>query len=108
MKDYSDKEAYATRVVKYITDSYYDDVILSEMKPDGLRHNIEQYAGIIINLFRDPATKIEKYRASNIVPLEPISTEEKSDEAPAAQSATEQPATEQPAAEAPAEEPKKE
>ena len=108
MKDYSAKDAYATKVVNCITDSYYDDVILSEMKPDGLRHNIEQYAGIIINLFRDPAAKIEKYRASNIIPLEPISTEEKSDEAPAAQPATEQPATEQPAAEAPAEEPKKE
>lgn len=94
MKDYSDKETYATRVVKYITDSYYDDIILSEMKPDGLRHNIEQYAGIIINLFRDPAAKIEKYRESNIIPLEPISTEEKTDEAPAAQPAAEQPATE--------------
>lgn len=73
---YAAKDAVSVRTFKAITDSYYDDIVIKEMKQDGVRHNAEQYAGIITNLFRDPSTRIEKYSESNLVPLEPIKVEE--------------------------------
>lgn len=85
-----ERDKFAVATAKAITDSYYDEYNVKEMKQDGVRHNIEQYAGIIINLFRDPSARMEQYSVSNIMPLEPIGNvdeqgkkEDKPAEAPA-------------------------
>lgn len=81
---YSEKDTVSIRTFKSITDSYYDDIVVKEMKQDGVRHNAEQYAGIITNLFRDPSAKLDQYSESNLMQLEPISLkpEEKPAEEP--------------------------
>lgn len=90
MAGLGEKDKFAMATAKAITDSYYDEYNIKEMKQDGVRHNIEQYAGIIINLFRDPSARMDQYSVSNLMPLEPISNadehgekEKKSAEAPA-------------------------
>lgn len=74
--NYLAHEKNEMKVFKSIADSYYDDIELKEMKTDGVRHNIVQYAGIITNLFRDPLTPLEEYNASNLVELEPMQATE--------------------------------
>lgn len=91
------KDTAAVRMYNTIADCFYDEYNIKEMKRDGVRHNIQQYAGIVTNLFRDPSATLDQYSESNLVELEPIkqdtTSEEKTDETPA---------------EKPAEEPKKE
>lgn len=72
IENYLAKDTTAIRTFKSITDSYYDDIVIKEMKQDGVRHNVEQLAGIITNMFRDPTARLEEYSKANLVDLEPI------------------------------------
>lgn len=76
IKGYEEKDTVAVRTFKAISESYYDEYNIKEMKQDGVRHNLEQYAGIITNLFRDPSAHIEGYSESNLMQLEPIEAQE--------------------------------
>lgn len=69
--NYKAKDQTAMRTWKAISDSFYDDVKLSEMKPEGVYYNMKQRAGIITNLFRDPMAQLSEYAEGNITPLEP-------------------------------------
>lgn len=72
IKGYDEKDTVAVRTFNAISDSYYDEYNVKEMKQDGVRHNLKQYAGIITNLFRDPSARIDGYSESNLMQLEPI------------------------------------
>lgn len=69
---YENKDTAAVRTFKAISDSYYDEYNIKEMKTDIVRHNLAQYAGIITNLFRDPSAQLDQYSKSNLMQLEPI------------------------------------
>lgn len=69
---YDQKDMDAQRTFKAITGTYYDDIELKDMKLDGVKANVEKYAGIITNYFRQPGAKLEGYHLSDIRPLEPI------------------------------------
>lgn len=82
---YGERDTVAVRTFKAIADSFYDDIDIKEMKQDGVRQNLKQYAGIITNLFRDPSARFDQYSESNLVELEPIAAaapEEKPAEEP--------------------------
>ena len=72
IEGYKEKDTAAVRTFKAISDSYYDEYNIKEMKQDGVRHNLTQYAGIITNLFRDPSAQLDQYSESNLMQLEPI------------------------------------
>ena len=79
---YNEHDSVAARIFKSITDSYYRDVDLKTVKQDSLKHNVEQYAGVITNLFRDPLSQLIQYKEANITELEFNSkpTEEKTEQ----------------------------
>ena len=81
IENYLAKDTTAIRTFKAITDSYYDDIVIKEMKQDGIRHNVEQLAGIITNMFRDPTARLEEYSEANLVDLEPIPENKPAEEA---------------------------
>lgn len=80
---YNEKDATTMRTFKAITDSYYADVDLKTVKKNCLVHNVHQYAGVIINMFKDPLARINNYSEANITELELIPQEtEKIEESP--------------------------
>lgn len=72
LANYKAKDLPTNRIYKAVVDSYYDDVNLSEMKPESVYHNIEQRVGIITNLFRNPSAGLPQYAEGNITSLEPV------------------------------------
>lgn len=66
----------ASRSFNQIVRTYYGSVDSKTIKQDVLKHNVEQYAGIITNLFRDPLSQIVGYNESNILELVAIPTSE--------------------------------
>lgn len=55
-----------------IRKSYYSDVDFKNNTFENLNKNLQQYAGIIINLFKDPNERSEEFVESNIGELVPI------------------------------------
>lgn len=70
---YEEKDKNANQIYGQVIRCYYDDIVISEYKHNGVVSNVEQYIGVITNMFRDPLEAIEGYAESNIAPLEPIS-----------------------------------
>ena len=68
--------AEANSMFNRICKSYYGKE-LSGATYKNLEHNIQQYAGCIINLFRDAGSQLANYKLSNIGELEKRSEEEK-------------------------------
>lgn len=70
------------RVASEIMKTYYRGITPKQVEHDSLIHNMQQYAGVIINMFRDPLQQNIAYKESNITELivtnEP--TEEKVEE----------------------------
>lgn len=61
--------AVARRAGRNIMDSYYRGKDMKEVDQDALLKNLAQYAGIIINLFRDPLAKNLNYNETNLIDL---------------------------------------
>lgn len=64
-----------------IMNSYYGGIKPSTVKPDCLVHNLQQYMGVITNMFLPPLNRIMDYSEANIGELEKVevaSTEEES------------------------------
>jgi hypothetical protein len=55
-----------------IIKTYYGDVDLKTIKMDSLIHNMQQYAGVITNMFLSPVDQFAEYSASNITELEKV------------------------------------
>ena len=79
---YNDKEnelhKTALEVYKSIVESYYKDVEIPELETESLLLNVQQWAGIDINLFNSIELKRDDYSEKNL-----ISFENKTDEKPA-------------------------
>lgn len=70
---------FARRVGHNIFDTYYPGIKMQTVKPEILVNNLHQYAGVIVNMFRDPLAQLQLYSESNITELEFV--EEKGEEA---------------------------
>lgn len=83
LTNYAEKDKAAMSIFRYIVDSYYSDVDVAKVDAGILKNNVQQYAGVITNLFRDPTTPLMAYSEANIVELtmpveEESATEEES------------------------------
>lgn len=72
----TDECAHANSMFNMVCKSYYGKQ-MSTCDYKNLGANIQQYAGCIINLFRDPGSRIATYKLANINELEERSEEEK-------------------------------
>lgn len=79
---FTEKDSTANRIFGAIANSYYDEYNIKEMKIDGVKHNIQQYIGIITNLFLEAGTHMQNYSEANLVNLEPIVTTTQEEEKP--------------------------
>lgn len=72
------KEEYkrAHLIVDNVAKTYYAGTDLTKIDKNAWLHNIQQRAGIIVNLFRDPLSQSISYAESNIVELKEIETKE--------------------------------
>ena len=69
-------------IVDQIINTYYKGTDLTKVDMDLLLHNVQQYAGIIVNMFRDPLSRSISYEKSNLVDMVEVEkpAEEKSEE----------------------------
>jgi hypothetical protein len=63
--------------VDNIVKTYYPDVDQTKVDKDAFLKNVQQRAGIIINMFRDPLSQSIAYSEANIVELTEKPAEEK-------------------------------
>lgn len=56
-------------IVDQIINTYYKGTDLTKVDMDSLLHNVQQRAGIIINLFRDPLSRSIAYSEANITEI---------------------------------------
>ena len=57
----------AKEIVKIVLESYYRDVEIPELEFDSALLNVQQHAGIILNLFSSPIVKRDEYDESNLI-----------------------------------------
>lgn len=76
IEKYKAKDADARRIFKAIVDTYYPGIDLKSVKISDVYHNVEQYAGIITNMFKEPLEKFDNYAEANIVELTKIDPSE--------------------------------
>lgn len=78
--NYTDNKAEGFKMARMIGSkilkSYYGDVKIAGVKMDSLVHNLQQYVGVITNMFLPPLNRIMDYSEANIGELE------KAEEAP--------------------------
>jgi len=79
----------AHRIVKNILDTYYPNTDIKKLEKETMLKNVQQRAGIIINMFRDPLNQSISYKESNLTemveieaPAEEKGEESKGEEAP--------------------------
>ena len=65
----SEKYAIAHRIVDDIMKTYYPDADRNKLDEDVMLKNVQQRAGIIINMFRDSLSKSINYSESNLVDM---------------------------------------
>lgn len=71
LKNRIEKEKEACRIFQTVAEYIgYDKEVMETGDPAAISHNVQQHAGIITNLFRDPATPILEYSAANLVSIE--------------------------------------
>lgn len=70
------------RIVSDILKTYYPEFKDKNLDEDTMLHNVQQYAGIIVNMFRDPLSRSISYEKSNLVDMVEVekSAEEESEE----------------------------
>ena len=72
---YDNNDSLAYNIFKSITDSYYSKIDIKAVRQDDLKKNVQEYAGIIVNMFRDPLAQLIAYNKSNLVELKPRTVE---------------------------------
>ena len=71
----------AESIVKSIIETYYKDEEINDLNRPVIVLNAQQYAGVTLNLFRDPLTKRDDYTLEKLVAMpEKPAEEEKSAE----------------------------
>ena len=80
-KDYADNNAegykYARMTGAKIMDTYYPDVKAKDVDQENLIHNLQQYMGVIFNMFLPPTEQLVDFSEANITELIKIETKEK-------------------------------
>lgn len=76
----SEKYAVAHRIVDDIMKTYYPNVDRTKVDEDAMLHNAQQYAGVVINMFRDPLAQSVSYSKSNLVEM--VEKKEEAEEEP--------------------------
>ena len=71
---------YAVEIAKSILDTYYRDVEVPELEFDSMLLNIQQHAGIILNLFSITDMRRDEYSSENLISFEAPKKEEKNEE----------------------------
>jgi hypothetical protein len=67
-------------VVDDILKTYYPNQDMTQFEAECVENNAKQYAGIITNMFRDPASQLANYSEANLVELVKVeAAEEKTD-----------------------------
>lgn len=69
IEDYKAKKSEALKIFKSITDSFYSDIDLYNVNIKDMQYNVEQYAGIITNLFRSPLERFQEYSEANFIEM---------------------------------------
>jgi hypothetical protein len=72
----SEEYKLAHRVVSEIMRTYYADLKIDELDQDVMLKNVQQRAGIIVNLFRDPLSRSINYSETNLVEMVKKAAEE--------------------------------
>ena len=72
----SEKYALAHRIVDDVMKTYYPEVDRNKVDEDVMLKNVQQRAGIIVNMFRDPLSQSIDYVESNLVEMVDKKTEE--------------------------------
>ena len=65
----SDNNRAARIVFQKVFETYYSDVDLEKNDIATVKHNVQQRAGIIVNLFRDPTTPNMEYNEANLTEM---------------------------------------
>ena len=68
----------ACLIVDTVVKTYYKDVDQTKIDKDAFLKNVQQRAGVIINMFRDPLSQSIAYNEGNIVELTEKPAEEES------------------------------
>lgn len=76
IENYDAKDRIANSIFKHVVTVYYPDVDMEKTGMDTLKHNVQQQAGIITNLFRDPATPNTEYSIANLIEVTRVEKEE--------------------------------
>lgn len=80
VNDKAEGYKFARMMGAKILDTYYPDVKAKEMEQGSLIHNLQQYMGVIFNMFLPPMSRIADYSEANITELKKAESEEKSGE----------------------------
>lgn len=72
---YAEKDRAAQSIFKQILEGYYLDVDAEKAEIADIKHNVQQRAGIIVNLFRDATTPLVQYNEANLTEM-PMKEEE--------------------------------
>lgn len=67
---------YAIEIAKSILDTYYRDIEIPELEFDSMLLNIQQHAGIILNLFSVSDMRRDEYAESNLIDFSKNTKEE--------------------------------
>ena len=74
--NYTDNKAEGFKLARMIGSkimkSYYGDTNVKAVKMDSLVHNLQQYAGVITNMFLPALNKLVEYSEANITELEKV------------------------------------
>jgi hypothetical protein len=75
---------YAVEIAKSVLDTYYRDIEIPELEFDSMLLNIQQHAGIILNLFSIPDMRRSEYSSDNLISFEaaPVKEEKPTEEEP--------------------------
>jgi hypothetical protein len=65
----SEKYATSHRIVDDIMKTYYPDADRNKLDEDVMLKNVQQRAGIVINMFRDSLSRSINYSESNLVEM---------------------------------------
>lgn len=65
----SDNNRAARLIFQKVFETYYSEVDLEKNDIATVKHNVQQRAGIIVNLFRDPTTPNQEYNEANLTEM---------------------------------------
>jgi hypothetical protein len=72
----SEKCKLAHRIVSNIMSTYYPEIDIKKADKDSMLKNVQQRAGIIVNMFRDKLSQSINYSESNLVEMAEKEAEE--------------------------------